>query len=284
MNEPTSYRAMPTTLARGPAPEQPQRRSAPVTVLGVALALALLGAGLRATERPVRGSFRAPPGQLPAVVTPGPRPAPAVDSAALSPDIPAGPIGARVGVQVGHWRSEELPDELALLREQRGGNAAGFNEVVINLEIAQQVAAILATRGVTVDILPATIPPGYQADAFIAIHCDVNNDPTMHGYKLARFRHSPNAARDDALIVALGASYAASTGQARDPLPTRAMTGYYAFNAQDFRHAIAPQTPAAIIELGFLTNDADRALLTARPQLAARGIAEGLLRFLIAPG
>lgn len=275
---------MPTPMAHGSATERRRPRSSPLRVLGAALALALLGVGLRATEHPAPGSYWAPPGQPLAAVTPEPRPALAVDIAALALDLPAGPIGARVGVQVGHWRSEELPDELALLREQRGGSAAGVNEVDINLEIAQQVAAILATRGVTVDILPATVPPGYGADAFIAIHCDINNDPTMHGYKLARFRHSPNSARDDTLVDTLGASYAGSTGQARDPLLTRAMTGYYAFRAQDFRHAIDPQTPAAIIELGFLTNDADRALLTARPQLAARGIAEGLLRFLTAPG
>src|SRR5262245_12401355 len=96
------------------------------------------------------------------------------------------PIHARVGLQVGHWQAEELPDELAVLRAERGASAGGYNEVDVNFAIAQQVAAILTARGIAVDILPATIPPGYTADAFVAIHCDFNNDPGMGGFKLAR--------------------------------------------------------------------------------------------------
>jgi N-acetylmuramoyl-L-alanine amidase len=50
------------------------------------------------------------------------------------------------------------------------------------------------------------------------------------------------------------------------------MTEYHAF------YEIEPQTPAAIIETGFM--DADRRLLTKHPDRIAQGIVDGLLCFL----
>jgi hypothetical protein len=58
------------------------------------------------------------------------------------------------------------------------------------------------------------------------------------------------------------------------------MKGYYAFSWTRYTHAISPSTPAAIIETGFLTSAADRRLLTEDPELAARGISQGILLFL----
>jgi len=193
---------------------------------------------------------------------------------------PAPPIAARVGLQVGHWESEKLPAELAILRTEHGASAGGFNEVDINYAIAQRVPELLRARGVTVDILPATVPGGYTADAFIAIHSDYNNSAAMNGFKLARFGDSTIPARDDALLNAITIDYGAATGQPRDGYITRAMTGYYAFNRADFRHAIALQTPGVIIELGFLTNPTDRTLLTEQQATVATGLAAGIIRFL----
>lgn len=193
---------------------------------------------------------------------------------------PAAPIHARVGLQVGHWESGALPAELAGLRDEHGATAGGLAEVDINYAIAQRVATILRARGITVDILPATVPPGYTAEAFIAIHSDYNNSPAMNGFKLARFRDSAIPARDDALLAAIITDYGAATGQGRDSYVTRAMTGYYAFNSGAFQHAIAPQTPGVIIELGFLTNQNDRALLVERQDIVANGLATGIIRFL----
>lgn len=193
---------------------------------------------------------------------------------------PAAPIKARVGLQVGHWESEALPDELAILRPEHGASAGDLAEVDINYAIAQRVATALRARGITVDILPATVPPGYTADAFIAIHSDYNTSPAMGGFKLARFRDSAIPARDDALLAAITADYGAATGQGRDSYVTRAMTGYYAFNGGAFQHAITPQTPGVIIELGFLTNPNDRALLVERQDVVANGLASGVIRFL----
>lgn len=233
-----------------------QTRPPTITLLGVAAAP--LAAG-------VSGAIATPqaPAAAPTVV---PTPLP--------------PIQARVGLQVGHWQAAAMPAELASLRTEAGASAGGYQEVDLNLQIARQVAALLTARGITVDLLPTTIPPGYTADAFVAIHCDYNNDPAMGGFKLARYGDSADPARDDALLNAIAGAYGATTGQSIDPHITRAMTYYYAFNSGAFAHAIAPQTPGVIIELGFLTNATDLALLTEAQPTVATGLAQGIIGYL----
>ena len=78
----------------------------------------------------------------------------------------------RVGLQVGHWQAAEVPDELRRLRGQTGAYAAGVSEVEVNLLVAEQVRALLAPLGIIIDLLPATISPGYLADAFVSLHAD----------------------------------------------------------------------------------------------------------------
>ena len=249
---------------------------APLLAWAMAALLACAALFLRAGD--------APPGLAGAWDTSGampPRAAlPTGATPAAQPATPAAPIHARVGLQVGHWKAAELPDELAALRSQGGASATGVNEVDVNLAIARQVAALLAARGITVDLIPATVPAGYRANAFVAIHADANNDAGMRGFKLARFRDSAVPQRDDALIAAITGAYSTATGLPQDPNLTRAMTGYYAFNFEDFQHAINQQTPACIIEMGFITNATDRALLLQQQPAVARGIADGIIRFL----
>lgn len=269
-----------------------QRRRFPWRwVVLVALALALCAVTARFTMRPdaSRGEWFSaglaqPAGAAGAASSAAatPRPAPATLAATVA--LPPGPVHGRVGLQVGHWESAELPDELAVLRGQQGAESAGLREVDVNYAVARQAAALLRARGVTVDLLPATVPPGYRADAFVAVHCDVNGDPAMRGYKLARFSGSAIPQRDDILLETIGTRYAAATGQPRDLHVTAAMTGYYAFNSRDFVHAIDPQTPAVIIELGFLTNPEDRELLKDRQDLLAAALADGILRYLMSQG
>lgn len=191
---------------------------------------------------------------------------------------PEGPL--RVGLQVGHWKNRDLPDELGRLRERGGGSRGGGKaEWEVNLAIAEAVSPLLEADGVVVDILPATVPPGYWADAFIAIHADGNSNPDVSGFKAASPRRdrTGQAAR---LANMLEAEYGAATGFRLDPNVTRNMRGYYAFNWRRYGHAIHPMTPGAIIETGFLTSPSDRRLLIGNPQLPARAIANGIIRFL----
>jgi hypothetical protein len=209
---------------------------------------------------------------------------PARRVAAAGTEWPVPPAGARVGVQAGHWRIEELPDDQARLRGQTGGSGGGYREVDVNLAVAQLVAALLAAHGVTVDLLPAAVPKGYQADAFVAIHCDASSDPGSSGYKLARYRASIIPEQDDTLVATLSQVYGEATGLRYDDNITRNMTGYYAYNARLYRSTISRWTPSAIIELGFLTDARDRALLVGQQDRLAEAVALGILRFLALNG
>lgn len=190
------------------------------------------------------------------------------------------PPPRRVGLQVGHLRIDELPDDQARLRTQTGGSGGGIREVDLNLAIVERTAALLLARGVAVDILPAAVPPGYTADLFLAVHCDAVTDAGANGFKLARYRASARPAHDDALVEALRARYAAATGLPWDDNIARGMSGYYAYNQRLYRSVIAPSTPAAIIELGFLTNAYDRAFLLGNQDLIAAALAGGIMDYL----
>jgi N-acetylmuramoyl-L-alanine amidase len=258
---------------RVPVTERPA--GSPVLIVAVAFAIAFAGLFL------LHGPSRAQWEWLPSGGGVGPYSAPAaVRAGGATPATAQAPIQARVGLQVGHWESSQLPDELAALRTGSGASAGGYQEVDINYAVAQLTAELLRARGITVDILPATIPPGYQADAFVAIHCDANSDTTIGGFKLARYGDSVIPDRDDTLLNAITAAYGPATGQQVDGLVSRAMIYYYAFNSTDFAHAIDPQTPGVIIELGFLTNPADLNLLVTRQPTVATGLANGIITFL----
>ena len=185
----------------------------------------------------------------------------------------------RIGLQVGHWRTHELPDELARLRTATGGSGGGVREVDLNLTVAQRTAEQLRARGYTVDVLPATVPPAYQADVFLAIHADAVTSPGPRGFKLARARASALPATDDRLVAIMREEYGRATGLPWSPAITRNMTGYYAFGSTRLRHAIHPTTPAAILEMGYVTNPADRALMTGQTERVVQGIVRGLVRF-----
>ncbi len=187
---------------------------------------------------------------------------------------------ARVGIQAGHWLSSALPAELASLRGATGAAGNGWREVDVNLDIARRVEALLGKAGVQVDLLPATVPPDYGADAFVALHGDANGTSSLSGYKLARASWSSIPEKDDALLKAISAEYQAGTGLVDHPQTiTQNMTMYYAFNHR-LEHSVSPATPSVILEMGFLTNAQDRDLLMQQPDRVAEAITKGILRFL----
>lgn len=207
-----------------------------------------------------------------ATATPAPTAAPTAD--------PAAP--PRVGLQVGHWRIEEHPDEMARLRKFSGAYYRGYDEWEVNIIIAEAVRARLEAAGVVVDLLPAKVPMGYAADAFLSIHVDGVTGPaaeTRRGWKVATPFRASQASQG--LAEALGAAYAATTGLPVDrEEASYNLRAYYAFASYRYWHSIAPTTPAAIIEVGFMTHPDDRALIFDRPDLIADGIARGMLDYL----
>ncbi len=230
------------------------------------------------TATPARVAQAAPPPVSDTIAEEAP-PAPTTTPSAPPTPTPRPPgTPPRVGIQIGHLRSHELPEEQAHLRTSTGARWNGITEAQVNEAIAVRVRDILVAAGVEVDLLPATVPPAYDADAFVAIHADGSTEGAR-GWKIATPWRASAASR--ALMEAVAATYGVITGLPEDRNGiTINMRGYYAFNYRRHSHAIARTTPAIIVETGFLTNAADREIIVARPDLAARGIAEGILRYL----
>jgi N-acetylmuramoyl-L-alanine amidase len=186
----------------------------------------------------------------------------------------------RVGIQVGHWQTTDVPTEYGTrIQAQTGTSWAGYTEVDVTMEIASRMAALLEAQGLKVDILPTTIPAGYLADVFVALHCDGDGVGELSGFKMAH--GSRRGPYEDKLLAAIKGTYAQATGLSYDAEHvSRNMTGYYAANWSRYQHAVSPFTPATIIELGFLSNDDDRTLLVDHPDVVATGVVNGILAFL----
>jgi N-acetylmuramoyl-L-alanine amidase len=152
----------------------------------------------------------------------------------------------------------------------------GLTEVSVNEDIALRVKAILERQGYTVDLLAEYDPrlTGYKAMALVSIHVDSCQfiDEQATGFKVAASKAAKAAEPSQALTACLVNRYAARTN-----LPnhsgsiTRDMADYHTFSELD------PSTPTAIIEVGFLY--LDRNFLTQHADLAAQGIADGILCF-----
>lgn len=153
----------------------------------------------------------------------------------------------------------------------------GLTEAALNFTHATRVAEVLRAEGYIVDVLDEFDPRlrGYRARVLLSIHADscarINDLAT--GFKVARAVHSRAPDEEDRLVACLTARYKARTGlRFHANTVTRDMTQYHAFDE------IAPETPAAIIETGFMY--LDRPLLEGRPEVVTQGITEGLLCFL----
>lgn len=189
---------------------------------------------------------------------------------------PEGPL--RVGIQVGHWKLEEVPDELMGLRRTSGAVGGGKKEWEVALTIAQAMKPLLEDKGIIVDVLPATIPPKYFADVFIAIHADGSPSASISGFKAAAPRRDATG-KAQKLVMFLNEEYPKTTNIKRDTNITRRMTGYYAFNWRRYEHSIHPMTVGVIMETGFLTSPADQQILIYNPERAAQGMANAIFRF-----
>ncbi len=191
---------------------------------------------------------------------------------------PNGP--PHVGIQVGHWKNTEVPEELSGLTKNGGGaTGGGKTEVDTMLIIAKKVKTLLEARGVIVDLLPATVPEDYIVDAFVSIHADGSTNSSVSGFKIA----SPQtdfSGKSVALVDELAETYKTETKLSEDSNITRRMSAYYAFNWRRYQHAVHPLTPSAIIETGFMTSSKDRAIIVSNPDKAAKGIADGIINFL----
>lgn len=187
-----------------------------------------------------------------------------------------------VGVQIGHLDAHLHPEELATLRASTGGFGGGHFEVDVNRAVAEALAARLRERGVEVELLPATVPPGYRADLVVSLHADSSPAAHRRGYKSAAFR--PRRNRWDARLKELvdRAYLEGSTLPDDDRNVTSDMLEYYAFNPR-FRHSLARRTPAVIVEMGYLSHPLDLRLLE-HPERVAALLEDGIVAFLTERG
>ena len=269
-----------------------------VTAAAAVAAVALFG-GVGLSDSRAAGIQVPAGGPLPLAVEPDPDEPPEMDltapPVALAP--PGGAIvqqglvripkpkidlkGARkVGIQIGHLNTTDVPKEYGTrIQFQTGTSWAGYTEVEVTSEIADRIKTLLNAQGIEVDILPTTVPEGYLADVFVALHCDGDGVGELSGFKMAvGSRRGPYEAQ---LVSSIKDSYARATGMSYDAdHVSRAMTGYFAFNWSRYQHATSAFTPATIIELGFLSNDDDRDILVNHADRVATGVVNGLLAFL----
>ncbi len=182
-----------------------------------------------------------------------------------------------VTLQVGHLRNEDLPDELRHLVSNTGAFAAGVSEVNVNEEVAQKSAQRLIERGYNIDLLDATVPVGYTTDLFLAIHADGNIYSSVRGFKAVAPWNSVPASDD--FVGFLYEEYGKATRLPTDPMTSVAMANYYAFNPWRYRHAVTPNVPSALLEMGFVTNPQDRKTLTLEQDRIAWGIANAVDRY-----
>jgi len=160
----------------------------------------------------------------------------------------------------------------------------GIQEKKITLTVAKRVAEYLRRAGVQValtrdtdkELVPgnddsaelrarAQVANNAKADYFLSIHCNAASTPDAEGFEVYCY---PGSIKGAMLATKIAGAYAIASGLKRRKVDTA--------NFQVLRDTAMP---AALIELGFLTNKADCALLREPAFLdkIALGIAFGIL-------
>lgn len=175
----------------------------------------------------------------------------------------------RIGIVAGHWGFDSghvCPPELNNLRE-----------VDVNLRIATYLRDILTQRGYTVDLLREFDPAltDYVALALIAIHADsceyISGNAT--GFKISSVGVVAYPAEAKKMLDCMEDRFAHVTGaKFAGNLVSSDSEPFYDYSMVD------SYTTAAVIEPGFM--NLDYRFLTEKTELAARGIADGLICYI----
>jgi N-acetylmuramoyl-L-alanine amidase len=187
-----------------------------------------------------------------------------------------GPI--RIGIQPGHWRIDELPEELARLRTSTGAAYGSLRELDLNLAVSRLLVASLTAAGHQAELIPAAIPAGYRADLFVSVHADRADRPDRRGWKLSPpWRPSR---RSSELAEYMSAAFRESGLPQDFNGITANMRGYFGFSWWRFSNALSPYTPAVLVEMGFMGNEADRLRMRDQPDFYADILLKGIESFL----
>ena len=206
--------------------------------------------------------------------------------ASVLPRSATGAIARAMATRVGRNTTPLPPTATPIPRERIGivsGHSendsgavcpAGLTEVEINRNVSELVQAQLEQAGFDTDILSEFDDrlEGYRASALVSIHADscdyINEEAT--GFKVSGSLETRVPAESDRLSSCLIDRYSRVTGlKFHAGSITYDMQYYHAYRE------IAPQTPAAIIEVGFMNLDRD--ILVNHADVVAEGVVKGLL-------
>jgi len=171
-----------------------------------------------------------------------------------------------IGIVAGHWGHDPgavCPD--------------GLTEESINLKIATLVKQRLMQEGFQVDLFQEfdTRLNGYQGLVLVSIHndsCEYINDKAT-GFKVAAAQANRQTEKTERLTACLIDRYQRVVNLPYHPgSVTDDMTDYHAFSE------INGNTPAAIIETGFMNLDRD--ILVNQTDRVAEGVVRGILCYL----
>lgn len=158
-----------------------------------------------------------------------------------------------------------------------GAIRAGINEKDITLDVTKRVQAILQSKGVitqmtrnsdeTVSLLDRTVTcANASPDIFVSIHVNSSVRPDIYGIE-THYYHQNSLDLAQTLHASL-----ISHIKTRD-------RGLFKSKFYVINHT---NVPAILVEIGFISNDAERAQLISeeRKQQTAKSIAEGILKYL----
>ena len=156
-----------------------------------------------------------------------------------------------------------------------GACAGGVTEAAINLEVAKITGRmlekyghkVLLTRTVDVDNNWLTwrceAAWSFDADIFVSIHCNASEDESASGTEVFYF---PGSETGHALACCIQAELVALCHTVDRNVKTN----------DEWTVLLETAMPAVLVELAFLTNDAERARLSS--DMGKRQFAEGLVR------
>lgn len=183
------------------------------------------------------------------------------------PTVPITPGASTIVLDAGHGGSAT------------GALYEGIKEKDLNLSVTKKVAAILIRHGYNVIMTRsddtylglnerANIANAVNADIFVSIHSNANDDPEIYGLSTYHF---PESRRGPLLARAIQNAGSEATGAKN--------RGILSANFAVLRET---EMPAALVEMGFMTNHDELMRLadSAYQDKMAQGIADGIVNYL----
>ena len=173
------------------------------------------------------------------------------------------PVNPNAGAEGNGFREQDIVYEigirLAALLEANGNFEVRLSRPTPQTQIGTSNSSSLAAR--------ANEANSWGADYFISLHCNASSNSSANGTE-ALVYSTAGQAYD--LARAIVNSISLLTGLRNRGVKTR--PGLYVLRRTTM--------PAVLLELGFITNPSDAALLSGEPELFAQAIYRGILQYL----